>query len=480
MDEGYLGLDVGTQGLKAVGIRPDGKVLWQTAISYETAVPHPGWAEQSPADWDGAVVDVLEWAAQEPIRWKGIGLTGQMHTTVATDEVGTPLRPAILWSDQRTGIYVERLKREYGVNELMKITGNAPLTNFSALRLLWMRDEEPNLYRRIRHVAVTKDWVRWRLTGKWGSEVTDASGTYLLDVANRAWAQQWMETLEFPEEWFGALTESHDLVGELQVGPDSLRGLPVVAGAGDQAASAIGSGLKMGDLGISLGTSGVLFWPLPQYVPAPQATVHAFCHAQPEEWHWMTVTQAAALSLRWFRDTLFPQADYATVDQITEAVEPGSGGLTFWPYLNGERAPIGLSKAVGGFYGITVATGLPAMARAVLEGVAFSLKHCYDVMNSRGDIVPKSLVMTGGGSQSRVWTRIFAHVFAQEIIVVDDRGAAVGAAWLARNGIEGGETPYPRTELVVVHPEEAHVQSYRDGYGRYLEVVNHLMEAWDE
>lgn len=480
MEDAYLGLDVATQGIKGIVVNGQGQVLFTAAAGYPTHSLHSGWMEQDPHDWKRGLDSVLAEvaAAHLPVRWRGIGITGQMHTTVVTNGKGEPLRPAILWSDQRVSTYARSLEHTSGLDSLMSLTGNKPFANYSGLRLLWLRDEEPETYHQIRHLSVAKDWVRWLLTGTWGTDVTDASGTYLFNVAERRWEPSLVSTLAADPSWLGTVTESSTVVGSMQYGPEIFLGLPVVAGAGDQAASALGTGLKTGDLGISLGTSGVLFWELDQYLTPPDVSVNVFCHARNQSWHWMTVTQAAALSVRWFRDQFYPGQAFSAIDMAAQRSVAGSHGLLFLPFLVGERAPLLNSQATGGFFGVRIGHELIDFARAVLEGVAYSFQHCVVTMNRTGDIRPKRLVLTGGGAQSAVWTQIIADVLGQPITVTESHGAAAGAALLACLGITGQEIPIGSAPLVVVKPNPERHQLYQERFNTYLSVIGGLTPSW--
>lgn len=474
MGEGYLGLDLGTQGLKGVVVDEAGVVRWSAARAYATSSPRAGWNEQDPADWLEAADEVLAGAAASGHRIRGVGLTGQMHTLVAAGANGQPLRPAVLWSDQRAAAYGRALEERYGRDHLLAWTGNLPLSNFTLLRLLWLRDHEPAVYGSIRRAAVAKDWLRAHLTGWWGSDVTDASGTYLLDVGRRTWRSEWMAEMAIDSAWWGPVVESPTPVGELTRAPDTLRGVPVVAGAGDQEASAVGSGLGEGDLGLSVGTSGVLFWEVEAYRLPPHPSVHVFCHARPGRWHWMAVTQAAAASLRWLRDALFPDRTYAELDAVAAEAPAGSEGLLFFPYLEGERAPILRPQARGAFVGLTGRHTRAHVVRSVLEGVALSLRHCLEAMRSDTAAVrPRRAVLTGGGARSPLWAHILADVLGLEVAVADDPGAAVGAAWLARWGVDGEASPYPLRVRATFSPGPAR-DLYETMFARYLEVVGAL------
>ncbi|PSR22434.1 MAG: xylulokinase [Sulfobacillus acidophilus] len=476
----YLGLDIGTQGLKAVVVTDSGHVLFETSAIYPTAVPTPGWAEQSPGDWMAALDSVLGQVDQAglSVTWAGIGVTGQMHTVVVCDDRGQPLRPAILWSDQRAREYGPAWEAKYGLKWLREQTGNKPLSNFSLGYLRWIRDHEWTVYQQIRHVAIAKDWVRFVLTGAWGTEMTDASGTYLLDVAHRHWATDWMREMGMDPSWWGTLHESGDVVGTMQYGPSRFRGLPVVAGAGDQAASAIGTQLTPGELGISLGTSGVLFWPLRQYVNPPHPSIHVFCHAVADEWHWMTVTQSAASSLRWFRDQFYADTPYAIVDREAEIVPAGCSGVIFVPYLEGERAPVMQPQASGVFFGLRAYHGRTHLARAVLEGVAYSLNDCYQTMFGREAPKPQRLVMTGGGARSVLWTQILADVLGEPLEIVEDPGAAVGAAWIAHSAVDATQERWPRASIRTAIPG-ANAAYYQTEFHRYRRLTRVLSDVWE-
>jgi xylulokinase len=283
-----------------------------------------------------------------------------------------------------------------------------------------------------------------------------------------------MRELGIDPEWWGPVHESNTVVGELRQGPDALLGTPVVAGAGDQAASAVGTGLGDGDLGISLGTSGVLFWSLPEFRPAPHPSLHVFCHAWPGTWHWMAVTQSAAASLRWYRDTFYPGQSFADVDREAMEVPAGSEDVLFLPYLDGERAPIMQPGARGAFLGLTGRHGRAHLARAVLEGVAYSLRHCLDSMTADSGVAPRRMILTGGGAKSTLWTQILADVMGAEIVVADDPGAAVGAAWLARDGVGGTHESYPlkSDRTVAPGPDSAR---YHEGYQDFRRTVDALI-----
>jgi xylulokinase len=430
---GFLGLDVGTQGLKGVIIQPDGHSVWQKTVNYPTLTPRPGWNEQHPEDWQRALLTLLDAVASTGMTIQAIGLTGQMHTSVYCDDAGQPLRPAILWSDTRGADQVQQLIQASGEEALWARFGNLPLVNYTLIKNLWVQQEEPHIWSQVAHIAVAKDWIRFLMTGNWGSEVGDASGTYWLSVADRQWDHAWLEAQHIPEAWIGPVVESSTIVGLNRLGPPALHGIPVVAGSGDQPASALGTGVVDSDtIGISLGTSGVVFWPKPGFEPPPHASIHAFCHALPNQWYWMGVTQAAAYSLTWLHDRFAEGASYDAWTTEAGTAPPGADGLLFLPYLNGERAPINDPDARGVWFGLSSAHGRSHLIRSVLEGVAFSLKDVVVTMNADVSHGSHRIVATGGGVKSVLWSQILADVLETSIDIVEDPGAAVGAARLAQ------------------------------------------------
>ncbi len=478
MRSGFLGIDVGTQGLKGVIIDPAGESFWQAVSPYPTQTPRPGWNEQYPQDWQRALENVLEQAASAPARILAIGLTGQMHTSVFCDGAGSPLRPAILWSDNRGADKVRDLFDTYGEKELWQRFGNLPLVNYTLIKCLWVRDHEPEIWRQVRHVAVAKDWLRFIMTGNWGSEVSDASGTYWLSVARRQWAHAWLQELDLPAEWIGPVAESTVVVGTNRIGPEALRGIPVVAGAGDQPASALGTGvIAEGTVGISLGTSGVVFWPRPRFEPPPHASIHAFCHALPEHWYWMGVTQAAAYSLTWLHERFGPTATFDAWTDEAATAPPGSDGLLFLPYLNGERAPINDPDARGVWFGLSSAHRRSHLIRSVLEGVALSLKDVVETMQALA--TPHRLVATGGGVKSALWAQILCDALGSPIDVVEDPGAAVGAARLAQLSQDSaaGERLRP-TVAWTAEPEPSAVTVYQSAFARYRKLYQTVRPLW--
>jgi xylulokinase len=423
-----VGLDVGTTGVKALALSPEGHVLARAEQSYDLSTPHPGWAEQDPEDWWRATERALAALGGEPT---AIGLSGQMHGLVVLDDRDRVLRPAILWNDQRTEGECVEIEERVGLSRLIQLTGNRALTGFTAPKLLWLRRHEPTTYARVANVLLPKDYVRLRLTGEHAIDVADASGTLLFDVAERRWSQEMLEALELDPTWLPRALESPEVSGETSAGT------PVAAGAGDQAAAALGVGVdRPGPVSVVLGTSGTVFAALPTFAADPQARVHAFCHAVPGGWHAMGVMLSAAGSLRWLRDALGGGSGY---DELTAAAQkwpPGTEGLTFLPYLSGERTPHADPHARAAFAGLTLRHDRGALVRAVLEGVAYGLRDSLELLRELR-VDPRAGHVSGGGARSELWLRIIASVLGLPIQRTEtDEGSAYGAALLG--GVAAG------------------------------------------
>jgi xylulokinase len=460
-----VGLDVGTTGVKALAISPSGDVLARAEEDYPLSTPQPGWAEQDPDDWWRAAQTALAALGVEGVA--GIGLSGQMHGLVALDADERVLRPAILWNDQRTARECAEIEARVGLERLIALTGNRALTGFTAPKLLWLREHEPDVYERIAHVLLPKDYVRLRLTGRRAIDVADASGTLLFDVAGRRWSEEVLAALEVPREWLPPALESPAVSGETG------RGVAVAAGAGDQAAGALGVGVDgPGALSVVLGTSGVVFAGLPAFAADPEARVHAFCHAVPNGWHAMGVMLSAAGSLRWFRDAFAPGEDFAALSAAAEAWEPGAEGLLFLPYLSGERTPHADPGARGAFAGLSVRHDRGALTRAVLEGVAYGLRDSLELLRDLG-VRPEAARVSGGGARSELWLRIVASVLGLPLErTAVEEGAAYGAALLG--GVAGGVFADVHEAVQacvrvrgVVEPEPAWQEAYERGYERF-------------
>lgn len=471
-----VGLDVGTSSVKGLAIDEAGTVLAVAERSYPLHTPRPGWAEQDPDDWWRASAEVLEEIGAAGA--DGIGLTGQMHGLVTLDADDRPLRPAILWNDGRTQAQCEEIERRIGLARLVELTGNRALAGFTAPKLLWMAEHEPAIYERIASVLLPKDYVRLRLTGEHVCDVSDASGTLWFDVAAREWSGEVLSALDVDPEWLPFVLESPAVSGVTR------DGVPVAAGAGDQAAGALGVGVVAGGgpASVVLGTSGVVFAALDAYRHDPQARVHAFCHAVPGAWHVMGVMLSAAGSLRWLRDVV--GVEYEELLDGAAGWEPGVEGLLFAPYLAGERTPWADPGARGAFSGLTLRHDRGALTRAVLEGVAFGLRDSLDLVASLAGGLPSAGRVSGGGARSSLWLEVVASVLELplEVCVVDE-GAAFGAALLG--GVAAGVWPDAHAAVAAcvrvtraVEPRADWVSVYADVRQRFGGLYPALRPLW--
>ena len=473
-----VGLDVGTTGVKALRISSDGEVLARAEQPYPLATPEPGWPEQAPEDrWRASEAALAELGGDGVA---GIGLSGQMHGLVALDDADRVLRPAILWNDQRTGEECAEIEDRFGLRELVRLTGNRALPGFTAPKLLWLREHEPDVYARIARILLPKDYVRLRLTGEHATDVADASGTLLFDVAARGWSDQVMDALEIPREWVPTALESAAVSGQTS------DGVPVAAGGGDQAAGALGVGVDgPGPLSVVLGTSGVVFASLPGFAADPDGRVHAFCHAVPDGWHAMGVMLSAAGSLGWLRGVVAPGEPPEKVVGEAEPWPPGVEGLTFLPYLAGERTPHVDPNARAAFAGLSLRHDRGALVRAVLEGVAFGLRDSLELLRSLG-VEPASARVSGGGAKSDLWLRIVASILELPLErTAAEEGAAYGAALLG--GVAAGVFTDAHEAVAAtvrvqdtVEPAPEWVRSYADGYRRFRALYPALRPLEDE
>jgi xylulokinase len=457
-----VGLDVGTTGVKALALSPTGDVLAKAEHGYPLSTPQPGWAEQDPDDWwragEAALRDV-GWKEGEPL-----GFSGQMHGLVALGADDAVLRPAILWNDQRTAAECAEIERLVGLERLVELTGNRALTGFTAPKLLWLRRHEPEVFGRIAHVLLPKDYVRFRLTGERAIDAADASGTLLFDVAGRRWSDELLELLELPRGWL----------------PDAYEGTEI-GGAGDQAAAALGVGVdRPGRLSVVLGTSGVVFAALDDFVADAQARVHAFCHAVPDTWHAMGVMLSAAGSLGWLREVL--AAEYDELLAAAERWPPAAEGVLFAPYLAGERTPHADADIRGAFTGLGLRHDRGALVRAVLEGVALGLRDSLELLVELG-VEPVAARVSGGGARSSLWLRIVASVLGLPLeLTAVEEGSAFGAALLG--GVAAGEFASAGEAVAAsvrvretVDPETAWTGPYEEAYARYRSLYPALKEV---
>ena len=499
----WLGLDIGTGGSRALLVRADGSVACGVTAPHEDILMHrPLWAEQRPENWwdaaAQAVRGVLAQASASGHDIAGVGLSGQMHGLTLLDLDNEVIRPALIWCDQRSQEQVDWINATAGEGMVLAQTANPVLTGFTAPKLLWVRDHDPASYERVRRLLLPKDYVRFRLTGDFASEVSDASGTALFDVVGRHWAKPLIERLGIDASILPEVVESPTVAGTIGGSAaqqtDLAEGTPVVGGAGDQAASAVGNGIvESGLVSCTIGTSGVVFSHLDEAGYDPAGRVHTFCHAVPGKWHVMGVTQGAGLSLQWFRDQLGSDLTEAAASRGAEVydlltveaagVPPGSEGLYWLPYLMGERTPHLDAYARGGWIGMTAKHTRAHLVRAILEGVAYSLNDCLGIVESVGAEV-QAVRASGGGARSSLWREILAGVFRRPIATLQTQeGSAYGAALLAMvgTGEYGSVNEVCRSvihERDRVDPDEGLVAVYRESYALFRDLYPALRSAF--
>lgn len=449
-----IGIDVGTGGSRAVLIDTAGKIVASATVEHKPFVSiQTGWAEQDPRDWwrasAAAIRAAITKAAIPAEEIKAVGLSGQMHGAVLLDASDDVLRPAIIWCDQRSGEQCRRLTENVGSSRLIELTCNPALTGFTLPKLLWVRDHEPETWQRVRSVLLPKDYVRFRLSGDKATDVADGSGTLLLNVAARRWSNEMLEAAEISPDILPRLYESQEITGSISARAAEETGLragtPVIAGAGDQAAGAVGLGIvRPGMISATIGTSGVVFAATNTPALDPKGRVHTFCHAIPGRWHVMGVTQGAGLSLRWFRDQFGVVSEssgdpYESLIAEAARVPPGSDGLLWAPYLMGERTPHLDPDARAALVGLTASHTRAHVVRAILEGVAFSLKDSLEILKEL-NVPCETIRLGGGGARSKLWRQIQADVYGHEVETVEaEEGAAYGVAVLA--GVAAGAWP---------------------------------------
>jgi len=499
----WLGLDVGTTGSRAVIIDAAGTVVSAASADHAPmAQPEPTWAEQDPRDWwraaQEAICTALRQSGIPGSRIAGIGLSGQMHGAVLLDENHEVIRPAIIWCDQRSQAQADWFTEHIGAARLKQITCNPALTGFTVPKLLWVRDHEPGNYAKMRMLLLPKDYVRFRLTGAFFTEVSDASGTLLLDVPQRRWSGEILEALTLRLEQLPQVAESHEPTARITAEAADAMGLqagtPVVGGGGDQAAGGVGNGIvEPGIVSSTIGTSGVVF----AYTDAPHldagGRVHTFCHAVSNRWHVMGVTQGAGLSFRWFRDNfgaLEVQEAQATGKDPYEllamqaaAAPPGSEGLIYLPYLMGERTPHLDPLARGVFFGLTARHTRAHMIRAILEGVAFSLRDSLEIFKDMG-VASRQIRASGGGGRSHLWRQIQADVFGREMVTINaTEGSAYGVALLAATGTGHYPTVQEACHVAIrvtdrCEPDPTRSRLYDEQYQIYRTLYGQLKDSF--
>ncbi|HZO87566.1 MAG TPA: xylulokinase [Chthonomonadaceae bacterium] len=448
-----IGIDIGTSGTKTILIDETGRVRARAIQEYPLYTPKPQWSEQDPADWwaatCGTVQKVLEMSRLDPREIRGVGLSGQMHGSVFLDENNAVLRRALLWNDQRTQAECDWITETVGREKVVELISNPVLTGFTAGKIIWLRNHEPEIYAQVRKVLLPKDYIRLRLTGEYATEVSDASGTALFNVRKRDWADEMLEAIGVPRDWMPTAYESPEVSGRITEEAAAATGLapgtPVVGGGGDQAAGAVGNGIvETGIVSSTVGTSGVVFAFSDEPIVDPQLRLHTFCHAVPGKWHLMGVMLSAGGSLQWYRDA-FGQPEkvvagalgrdpYELICAEAETAPVGSEGLIFLPYLTGERAPYPDPNARGVLFGLTRRSDRAYVARAILEGVAYGLRDSFEIMKAM-QLPIRQVRASGGGARSKVWRQIQADVTGHTHVTINvDEGPALGVALLAGVG----------------------------------------------
>ena len=495
--EYVLGIDIGTSGTKTVLFDREANVVASHTIEYPLYQPQNGWAEQKPEDWWDAVCgtcrEVITKSGVNPASILGIGLSGQMHGLVMLDENNEVIRPSIIWCDQRTAKECEQIEELVGKERLIEITANPALTGFTASKIMWVKNNEPENYAKAKHILLPKDYIRFKLTGAYATEVSDASGMQLLDVPNRCWSDEVLEKLGIDKALLGKVFESPQITGYVTKEAAALTGLApktkVVGGAGDNAAAAVGTGVvRDGRAFTTIGTSGVVFAHSSKVSIDPKGRVHTFCCAIPGAWHVMGVTQGAGLSLQWTRNNLCTEEmmqakeegvdPYYIMDKEADSVPIGSERLIYLPYLMGERTPHLDPNARGVFFGLSAMHKRPHIIRSVMEGVSFSLMDCLGVFGEMG-IEADSMIACGGGGSSKVWRKMLADIYGCEISTIASKeGPALGVAILAMVGVG----MYPSVEiacdkLIKKGTSEEPDASNHDEYMKFYDIYRKLYPA---
>ena len=477
----WLGVDIGTGGSRALLVNAVGKEVAAVTVAHqEMRMEHPTWAEQAPEDWAqasfAAIRGVLAKAGVKGSEIRGVGMSGQMHGLVMLDREGKVIRPSLIWCDQRSQPQVDAIHAKAGLENVLRWIANPVLTGFTLPKLLWVRDHEPAHFERVRKILLPKDYVRYCLTGEYATDVADASGMGVFDVVNRRWSMEMMDAVGLDRALLARCTESSEvsatISGDAARRTGLVEGTPVVGGAGDQAASAVGNGVvEAGNVSCTLGTSGVVFAHMDQVAYDPKGRVHTFCHAVPEKWHVMGVTQGAGLSLQWLRNQLMPGVDYDTITKEAAMAPAGSEGLFWLPYLMGERTPHLDAQARGGWIGLTAKHTRADLIRSVIEGVTYSQKDALEIIQGLGAPV-RSVQASGGGARSPFWRQILADVFGKPVVsLASQEGSAQGAALLAMVGT-GAFSSVPEACRATVRAVEtlqpgADQEAYAERYRTY-------------
>lgn len=485
-----IGIDVGTSGTKSVLFDTCGNAVASAMAEYPMSQPQNGWAEQNPADWWGAAVSTLRELTKKAVDGEivGIGLSGQMHSLVMLDERNDVIRPSILWCDGRTTAECEEIEATVGKERLIAITANPALPGFTASKIMWVKKHEPENFARCAHILLAKDYIRFKLTGEYATEVSDASGMQLLNVIERKWSEELCEILGISLSLLPKVYESPEVTGYITKEIADLTGLPVgipvAGGGGDNASAAIGTGVcRAGRAFTTVGTSGVVFAHTPKPLIDPKGRIHTFCAAVPGEWHVMGVTQAAGLSLNWFRNNFATEVSYKELDEKSAEIPLGSEKLLYLPYLMGERTPVLDSNARGVFFGLSAMHTKYHLARAVMEGVSYSLRDCLEVFSETGVTVDQ-MMLCGGGAKSRFWGQMISNVYGLPIVTPEsNEGAALGAAILGGcaagvySSVEEGCEKTVRAGKRIA-PDPADHERYLNGYAVYRSLYPALRQSF--
>jgi xylulokinase len=489
-----LGIDISTTSAKALIINNKGKIIASATSNIHLFTPKPLWSEQDPNEWWKGIVKSIHIAIKQanimPEEIIAIGLTGQMHSLVVLDNKGTVLRPAILWNDQRTAAECEQITKLIGLDQIIQICGNQPLPGFTAPKILWIRNNEPTIYKLISHILLPKDYIRYLLTGDYAMDKADGSGTILFNLQTRNWSQELLDKMDLPHQWFPPTFEGPEITGSVSDLVAKITGLqkgtPVAAGGGDQAAQAIGVGVvENNKIALTLGTSGVVFVPTDKPFIEPNGRLHSFCHAIPNTWHLMGVMLSAAGSLQWYHDQFAPTTALSKLIEQSKSVPIGSEGLFFLPYLTGERTPHADPYARGAFIGLTIRHTSAHLTRAVLEGVAYGMRDNFELIkntlrdNNKENVINLERIqiyLSGGGTKSTFWTQILANILNKELYLVNTtEGAAYGAAILAGVGVGIWESVQKACQEVIeinqlISPEPSVAADYEKLYQKFREL----------
>jgi len=499
-----LGIDLGTSGTRSVLFNPDGEVIAAKSAEYPLSQPQNGWAEQDPQDWWEAAIatisHVVRQSGVDPRQIVALGISGQMHGLVMLDEKGQVLRPSIIWADQRTGEECEDITRLVGKDRLIEITANPALTGFTASKIMWVKKHQPDIYKKTRRILLPKDYLRYKLTGDFATEVSDASGMQLLDVPGRQWSQEVLDKLGIARELLARVYESPEVTGHVSEEASRLTGLSqstlVVGGAGDNAAAAVGTGtVQDGRAFTTVGTSGVIFAHSSKIAIDPKGRVHTFCCAVPGAWHVMGVMQSAGLSKRWIRDTLcqveIAQAEklgidsYDLVDALAAKSPVGSNRLIYLPYLMGERTPHLDPDCRGVFFGLSAMHQRDDLIRAVMEGVSFGLRDSLEILDNMG-VKADKMLLTGGGAKSAFWRQLLADVYARPLSLINSpEGPALGVAILAGVGAGVYKSVESACDALVrpsdaIRPDMGKAAAYQRFHRLYQQLYPALKQSWQE